>query len=163
MRSVGDGKTLVRGVKDYVKRYSKGNSVPPEHVLVFDEAQRAYYEQGRITLDRFLDACAHLERAELLAAAGEGERVAAREKHLDTLTQVLRREQADLQAGRGTQAAVAEAQHRREVAETLDTTERLLRLARKSGFAVRPSPDVPGLMLLEKVLQDDPQAARPAA
>lgn len=42
MRSVGDGKTFVRGVKDYVKRYSKGNAVPPEHVLVFDEAQRAF-------------------------------------------------------------------------------------------------------------------------
>jgi hypothetical protein len=42
MRSVGDGKTFVRGVKDYVKRYSRGNAVPPEHVLVFDEAQRAF-------------------------------------------------------------------------------------------------------------------------
>ena len=42
LRAVGDGKTFVRGVKDYVKRYSKGNAVPPEHVLVFDEAQRAF-------------------------------------------------------------------------------------------------------------------------
>ncbi len=39
----GDGKTFVRGVKDYVKRYSaRPELVPPEHVLVFDEAQRAY-------------------------------------------------------------------------------------------------------------------------
>jgi hypothetical protein len=39
----GGGRTFVRGVKEYVKRYSRGNSlVPPEHVLVFDEAQRAY-------------------------------------------------------------------------------------------------------------------------
>lgn len=39
----GGGKTFVRGVKEYVKRYSaKPNRVPPEHVLVFDEAQRAY-------------------------------------------------------------------------------------------------------------------------
>lgn len=42
MKSVGDGKAFVRGVKDYVKRYSRGTSVPPEHVLVFDEAQRAF-------------------------------------------------------------------------------------------------------------------------
>lgn len=42
MRTVGDGKTFVRGVKDYVKRYSRGTAVPPEHVLVFDEAQRAF-------------------------------------------------------------------------------------------------------------------------
>lgn len=38
-----DGKTFVRGIKDYVKRYSSRRSpVPPEHVLVFDEAQRAW-------------------------------------------------------------------------------------------------------------------------
>ena len=42
LREVGDGKTFVRGVKDYVKRYSRGSAVPPEHVLVFDEAQRAF-------------------------------------------------------------------------------------------------------------------------
>jgi hypothetical protein len=39
----GGGKTFVRGVKDYVKKYSsKPGLVPPEHVLVFDEAQRAF-------------------------------------------------------------------------------------------------------------------------
>lgn len=39
----GEGKIFVRGVKDYVKRYSrKTDSSPPEHVLVFDEAQRAF-------------------------------------------------------------------------------------------------------------------------
>jgi len=44
MRSAGgDGKTFVRGVKEYVQRYSGRRSlIPPEHVLVFDEAQRAY-------------------------------------------------------------------------------------------------------------------------
>ena len=41
--SGGGGKTFVRGVKDYVKTYSrKTGLVPPEHVLVFDEAQRAF-------------------------------------------------------------------------------------------------------------------------
>lgn len=38
----GGGKVFVRGVKDYVKTYSKNSKVPPEHVLVFDEAQRAW-------------------------------------------------------------------------------------------------------------------------
>jgi hypothetical protein len=39
----GGGKTFVRGVKDYVKRHSgRSKPVPSEHVLVFDEAQRAY-------------------------------------------------------------------------------------------------------------------------
>jgi hypothetical protein len=50
----GDGKTFVRGVKEYVKRYSSARSpVPPEHVLVFDEAQRAYdTDQVRAKHDR---------------------------------------------------------------------------------------------------------------
>ncbi len=39
----GGGRVFVRGVKDYVKTYSaKPGLVPPEHVLVFDEAQRAF-------------------------------------------------------------------------------------------------------------------------
>jgi hypothetical protein len=39
----GGGKAFVRGVKDYVATYSRKRSlVPPEHVLIFDEAQRAF-------------------------------------------------------------------------------------------------------------------------
>jgi hypothetical protein len=39
----GGGRTFVRGVKEYVKRYAdRPTLVPPEHVFVFDEAQRAY-------------------------------------------------------------------------------------------------------------------------
>jgi hypothetical protein len=39
----GDGKTFVRDVKGYVQAYSRRKSaVPPEHVLIFDEAQRAW-------------------------------------------------------------------------------------------------------------------------
>lgn len=39
----GGGKTFVRGVKEYVKHYSsRRHQIPPEHVLVFDEAQRAF-------------------------------------------------------------------------------------------------------------------------
>jgi hypothetical protein len=39
----GGGKTFVRGVKDYVRTYSsKRGLIPPEHVLIFDEAQRAF-------------------------------------------------------------------------------------------------------------------------
>lgn len=39
----GSGKTFVRDVKAYVETYSKKKaSTPPEHLLVFDEAQRAW-------------------------------------------------------------------------------------------------------------------------
>ena len=38
----GGGKAFVRGVKEYVKTYSRSHRlVPPEHVLIFDEAQRS--------------------------------------------------------------------------------------------------------------------------
>jgi hypothetical protein len=39
----GDGRVFVRGVKDFVAKYSKKRSEPPpHHVLIFDEAQRAW-------------------------------------------------------------------------------------------------------------------------
>ena len=39
----GGGKAFVRHIRDYVKRYSMHQSlVPVEHVIVFDEAQRAF-------------------------------------------------------------------------------------------------------------------------
>lgn len=39
----GGGKVFVRDVKQYVRYYSqRKHSVPPEHLLVFDEAQRAW-------------------------------------------------------------------------------------------------------------------------
>ena len=39
----GGGKAFVRGVKEYVSTYSRRRQlVPPEHVLIFDEAQRAF-------------------------------------------------------------------------------------------------------------------------
>ena len=38
----GGGQAFVRGVKDYVKHHSRPGRVPNEHVLVFDEAQRAW-------------------------------------------------------------------------------------------------------------------------
>jgi hypothetical protein len=38
----GGGQTFVQAVKKYVSHYSKKNRIPPEHVVVFDEAQRAH-------------------------------------------------------------------------------------------------------------------------
>ena len=39
----GDGKSFVRGVHSYVKNFTRGSSAkPPHHVLIYDEAQRAF-------------------------------------------------------------------------------------------------------------------------
>ncbi len=44
-RGGGDGKVFVRRVRDYRETYSRSSDlVPSEHVLVFDEAQRAFDE-----------------------------------------------------------------------------------------------------------------------
>ncbi|NJO34575.1 MAG: hypothetical protein HC869_17035 [Rhodospirillales bacterium] len=39
------------------------------------------------------------------------------------------------------------------VGETLATNDKMLHLARKGGFTVRRSPDVRGVMVLEKVVE----------
>jgi len=45
-----DARALVRGVRDYVEYYGRRNRIPPQHFLVFDEAQRAWDTQK--VLDR---------------------------------------------------------------------------------------------------------------
>jgi RimJ/RimL family protein N-acetyltransferase len=45
---------------------------------------------------------------------------------------------------------------RKIVGETLASNEKMLHLARKAGFTVRRSPDVRGVMLLEKVVDEAP-------
>ncbi len=81
------------------------------------EAQRNFYQEGRITLDRYVDACIGLEKVELLASKTEGERQAVRQRLMDHLNQIERREADELQVGRGTVADLAEARQRRLEAE----------------------------------------------
>jgi uncharacterized protein YhaN len=79
-------------------------------------AQRAYYEEGRITVDRFIQALQLLTAAELEQASTREERIIAAQNHRDRLQELLDREQAELQIGRGTVADVAEAALAREIA-----------------------------------------------
>ncbi len=81
------------------------------------DAQRAFYEEGRITVDRFIEASAQSERVELLAAKSDDERRTIRHRHVDRLKEIERRERAELQVGRGTVADVAEARQARLQAE----------------------------------------------
>jgi hypothetical protein len=79
------------------------------------DAQRAYYEEGRITIDRFIAACANFERVLLLATKTPDERRKVRQRHVDLLKEIANREEAERIVGRGTAADVAEA--RQAVAE----------------------------------------------
>ena len=78
------------------------------------EAQRAYYEEGRITLDRMSDASKQVMLAETAMSATKDERLAAAKAHLDRMTEVLDREREELKNGRGTIADVSEAEVARE-------------------------------------------------
>ena len=49
---------------------------------------------------------------------------------------------------------------RRIVGETLATNAKMISLARKAGFTIQPSPEVRGLMLLEKALPGQPTLQR---
>jgi RNA polymerase sigma factor (sigma-70 family) len=80
-------------------------------------AQRAYYEEGRITIDRFIAACANFERVLLLAAKTPDERQKIRQRHVDLLKEIVNREEAELTVGRGTAADVAEARQALSEAE----------------------------------------------
>ena len=107
------------------------------------EAQKAYYEEGRLTLDRFIDALVRLEKAELIAAKTESERMQIRQRRVRLLEEIENREKAELQVGRGTIADVSEARQRhleaeyemkqivKEVAEKSAILRRLSELERK--------------------------------
>ena len=72
------------------------------------DAQRAYYEEGRITMDRFVDASKQLELAELRLAKTDADRLAVRQRHVDRIKEIEIREKAELAVGRGTAADLAE-------------------------------------------------------
>jgi RNA polymerase sigma factor (sigma-70 family) len=72
-------------------------------------AQRDYYEQGRITIDRFNEASRQIMLAKMAVSTTKEQRVAAAKAHWELMTEVLGRERAELTVGRGTVADVSEA------------------------------------------------------
>lgn len=81
------------------------------------EAQRGFYDEGRITIDRFLDAIILLKNAEVKAAATPEARVAAIASALERVREVEKQERHELEVGRGTVADIAEAAQAREQVE----------------------------------------------
>jgi RNA polymerase sigma factor (sigma-70 family) len=81
------------------------------------DAQRAYYEEGRITIDRFIEACRELELAQLMIAQTDAERTAIKQRHIAILKEIENREKAELEVGRGTVSDLSEAMQRRVQAE----------------------------------------------
>ena len=60
----GGGRAFVRDVKNYVKTYSRNPTrVPPEHVLVYDEAQRAF-DAAMVAVTHQGDSAAEHDKSE---------------------------------------------------------------------------------------------------
>jgi len=72
------------------------------------DAQRAYYAEGRLTVDRYIDASQQLMVAETAASTTKEQRLAAAKAHWDRMTDLLQKEQKELVEGRGTISDVAE-------------------------------------------------------
>jgi RNA polymerase sigma factor (sigma-70 family) len=73
------------------------------------EAQRAFYKEGRITIDRLNDASNQLMLAKIALSNTQDERIAAAKEHRERIGEILALEQKELRVGRGTIADVAEA------------------------------------------------------
>jgi len=99
------------------------------------EAQRAFYQEGRITIDRFVMASDRLMAVERLVARKDSEALAAMQRHLDRLKEIEKREWAELEIGRGTVADVAEITQNRLEAEVMFM----------KGKEAKPLPDVAAL------------------
>jgi RNA polymerase sigma factor (sigma-70 family) len=90
------------------------------------EAQRAYYEKGRITIDRFLAANQDVVIAERMVSRTKEEVLAAIQRHVDRLKEIVAREEAEVKVGRGTAADVAEARQGLLQAEVLLKNTKML-------------------------------------
>jgi RNA polymerase sigma factor (sigma-70 family) len=121
------------------------------------DAQRAYYQQGRITLDRFVAASDRLMEVDLMIARTDDERLTAMERHVGRLKEIEARERTELEAGKGTVADVSEITQARLEAEVM---------LKKAKEAKRPA-DVAGLerrlseveAKLDQLLKRSPGAA----
>ncbi|WP_074308925.1 RNA polymerase sigma factor [Singulisphaera sp. GP187] len=76
------------------------------------EVQQPFYDQGRISLDRFLDALTQEKNAELQLAITPDEKVAAVAEYLDRVEEVAKKARLLHEAARGTVADIAEVELR---------------------------------------------------
>lgn len=87
----GGGKAFVRGIKEYIAQYSTTKRpIPPQHVLVFDEAQRAFdaeqvkekhgsrpgFQEGRSEPEHFVDFAGRIpEWCVIIGLIGQGQEI----------------------------------------------------------------------------------------
>jgi hypothetical protein len=82
-------------------------------------AQKAFYEEGRITIDRYLDALEQLREAKSQVAKSQQERVEAALDYAGQVGEVVKRESTQVAEGRSTASDLTEAQHRQNFAQLI--------------------------------------------
>lgn len=101
-RSAPETKTLERSARE--KRVTDAFLAA---ALKREAAQRAFYKEGRITIDRYVDAVRQVKNAEVMAATAEGQ-VEANKRYVEKLGEIKKREESELEVGRGTKADLSE-------------------------------------------------------
>jgi hypothetical protein len=117
---------------EQAKRLARKEQDPPDQVKVLAlkkqyleaarhrlAAQKGFYEEGRITIDRYLDALRQWMSAERLLAETPDERAAVAKVYMKLCGEIEKREQSEVEVGRGTVADVSEASLARVVAELM--------------------------------------------
>ena len=97
------------------------------------QQQKAFYNEGRITIDRVIDASRILMQARLDATTSSANRLGAALAHYDQMKEILKREQAELEAGRATEADISEINSAVLEREFTLTREMEARLADRNG------------------------------
>ena len=98
------------------------------------EAQKAFYDEGRITVDRLIDASRTLMEAERDASGTKAGRVDAVRAHHARLGDILKRERGELEVGWATIADVAEIESDFTDAESALAREMEAPEAKPAGF-----------------------------
>ena len=121
------------------------------------EAQQAFYDEDRITIDRLIDASRQLMQAEQDVAITPTQKRAAVQAAVDRLKQIQNKELVELEMGRTTTAEVT------EVADALYEAQILLERTSGSGLVeASDGPQVVGGRRTAAPAQETDQAPRPA-
>lgn len=107
------------------------------------ETQKMYFAEGRVTVDRFLDAMQQLCEVEKSMATTVDAKIDAQARAYERMGELLDQEKKDLVEGKSTQADLTEIELRRlQVGIELSRMKRHARIFTSSVGSSRPSPSI---------------------
>jgi RNA polymerase sigma factor (sigma-70 family) len=115
------------------------------------DTQRTYYDNGTITIDRYLDASRRVLEYELALGRSPADRLAALRAHRDRVEEITKRERRNLQGGTGSQPNLAEAEDALADAEYRLATEGAGGEGAQPAVAERNDDDARSRLLLARL------------